>query len=97
MGSSDPAAGEGQEVTDFLSTQVVFGNGSRPAVGLDVLATKVAVDFQGLTSETGDNCVKRCAKPPVPTPSASACSMPRKRSSNVWPALPACSRHSIRR
>ena len=59
MGSSDPAAGEGQEVTDFLSTQVVFGNGSRPAVGLDVLATKVAVDFQGLTSETGDNCVKR--------------------------------------
>ena len=30
-----------------------------PPVGLDVLATKVAVDFQGLTSEAGDNCIKR--------------------------------------
>jgi diguanylate cyclase (GGDEF)-like protein/PAS domain S-box-containing protein len=51
--------GDEQEGTDFLSTQVVFGTGSRPAVGLDVLATKVAVDFQGLSSEGGDSCVKR--------------------------------------
>jgi PAS domain S-box-containing protein len=51
--------GDEQDGTDFLSTQVVFGTGSRPAVGLDVLATKVAVDFQGLTSEGGDGCVKR--------------------------------------
>ena len=49
-----------QEPTDFLSTQFVFGAGrSAPAVGLDVLVTKVAVDFVGLTSEAGDNCVKR--------------------------------------
>jgi K+-sensing histidine kinase KdpD len=32
--------------TDFLATQNVFGNGGRPTVGLDVLATKVALDFQ---------------------------------------------------
>jgi hypothetical protein len=31
----------------------------RAAVGLDVLATKVAVDFQALTSEGGDSCIKR--------------------------------------
>ena len=59
MASSDPEVGEGPDVPDFLATQTVFGNGGRPPVGLDVLATKVAVDFQALTSETGDNCVKR--------------------------------------
>ncbi len=59
MASSEPEMGDAQDGNDFLATQNVFGNGGRPAVGLDVLATKVAVDFQGLTSETGDNCVKR--------------------------------------
>jgi diguanylate cyclase (GGDEF)-like protein/PAS domain S-box-containing protein len=44
---------------DFLATQNVFGNGGRPAVGLDVLATKVALDFQSLSSEGGGNTVKR--------------------------------------
>jgi len=55
MAISPPEGGEEQDGTDFLSTQVVFGNGNRSAVGLDVLATKVAVDFQALTSEGGDN------------------------------------------
>src|SRR5512137_145857 len=59
MAISPPEGGDGQDGTDFLSTQVVFGSGSRPSVGLDVLATKVAVDFQGLTSEGGDSCIKR--------------------------------------
>jgi diguanylate cyclase (GGDEF)-like protein/PAS domain S-box-containing protein len=59
MAISPPEGGDEQDGTDFLSTQVVFGSGSRPSVGLDVLATKVAVDFQGLTSEGGDSCVKR--------------------------------------
>ncbi len=55
-----PIETEEQENTDFLATQFVFGNGGgRPSVGLDVLVTKVAVDFVGLTSEAGDNCVKR--------------------------------------
>ena len=59
MANSPPEGGDEQDGTDFLSTQVVFGSGSRPSVGLDVLATKVAVDFQGLTSEGGDSCIKR--------------------------------------
>src|SRR5512145_2193297 len=59
MAISPVEGGDEQDGTDFLSTQVVFGSGSRPQVGLDVLATKVAVDFQGLTSEGGDSCIKR--------------------------------------
>jgi hypothetical protein len=58
MATSLPEGGNDTEGTDFLATQRVFGAG-RPGVGLDVLATKVAVDFQGLTSEGGDNCIKR--------------------------------------
>ncbi len=59
MANSASDGGDNEGGTDFLSTQNVFGNGNKPTVGLDVLATKVAVDFQGLTSEGGDNCVKR--------------------------------------
>ncbi len=58
MAISLPEGGDDTEGTDFLATQRVFGAG-RPGVGLDVLATKVAVDFQSLTSEGGDNCIKR--------------------------------------
>jgi len=58
MATSLPEGGNDTEGTDFLATQRVFGAG-RPGVGLDVLATKVAVDFQGLTSEGGDSCIKR--------------------------------------
>ena len=47
-----PIETEEQETADFLATQFVFGNGEHPTVGLDVLVTKVAVDFVGLTSET---------------------------------------------
>jgi diguanylate cyclase (GGDEF)-like protein/PAS domain S-box-containing protein len=54
-----PIETDEQETVDFLATQFVFGNGEHPTVGLDVLVTKVAVDFVGLTSEAGDNCVKR--------------------------------------
>jgi diguanylate cyclase (GGDEF)-like protein/PAS domain S-box-containing protein len=54
-----PIETEEQETADFLATQFVFGNGEHPTVGLDVLVTKVAVDFVGLTSEAGDSCVKR--------------------------------------
>jgi diguanylate cyclase (GGDEF)-like protein/PAS domain S-box-containing protein len=59
MASSASDGGDNEGGTDFLSTQNVFGRGNKPSVGLDVLATKVAVDFQGLTSEGGDNCVRR--------------------------------------
>src|SRR5512134_2214297 len=62
MSSEAPPIGgdDSQEPTDFLSTQFVFGaGGSRPFVGLDVLVTKVALDFVSLTSEAGDDCVRR--------------------------------------
>ncbi|HXW09327.1 MAG TPA: EAL domain-containing protein [Steroidobacteraceae bacterium] len=64
MSSEVPPSGgddvQPQEPADFLSTQFVFGTGApHPSVGLDVLVTKVAVDFVGLTSEAGDSCVKR--------------------------------------
>jgi len=59
MARSRPEDGDEQENIDFLSTQFVFGSGGKPSVGLDVLVTKVAVDFQALSSEGGDNCVKR--------------------------------------
>jgi diguanylate cyclase (GGDEF)-like protein/PAS domain S-box-containing protein len=54
-----PSEVDEQDSPDFLSTQFVFGQGGRPAVGLDVLVTKVALDFVALTSESGDNSVKR--------------------------------------
>jgi diguanylate cyclase (GGDEF)-like protein/PAS domain S-box-containing protein len=48
------------ESADFLSTQFVFGGGAtRASVGLDVLVTKVAVDFLALSSDGGDGCVNR--------------------------------------
>ena len=59
MAITPPDGSDEQDNTDFLATQVVFGSGDRATVGLDVLVTKVAVDFQGLTSEAGDNSVKR--------------------------------------
>jgi hypothetical protein len=59
MAMTPPSGGDEQDTTDFLATQFVFGSGGRSTVGLDVLVTKVSVDFQALTSEGGDGCVKR--------------------------------------
>jgi diguanylate cyclase (GGDEF)-like protein/PAS domain S-box-containing protein len=59
MAMSPPDGSDEQESTDFLATQLVFGSGGRPTVGLDVLVTKVSVDFQALSTEGGDSCVKR--------------------------------------
>ena len=44
---------------DLLSTQRVFGSANRGGVGLDVLLTKVSVDFQNLPRENADACVVR--------------------------------------
>ncbi len=44
---------------DLLSTQRVFGTANRAIVGLDVLLTKVSVDFQNLPRENTDACVTR--------------------------------------
>jgi diguanylate cyclase (GGDEF)-like protein/PAS domain S-box-containing protein len=58
MAKSPSEGGDEPESTDLLSTQFVFGRGGKPTVGLDVLVTKVAVDFQALDSE-GSSCIKR--------------------------------------
>ena len=73
-----------------------------PAVGLDVLATKVAVDFQGLTSEGGDSCIKRnldaLREATGSTRSASRCSTPRRTIiERVASCDRRCSRRSTRR
>jgi diguanylate cyclase (GGDEF)-like protein/PAS domain S-box-containing protein len=59
MAISPPEGSKEPEGTDLLSTLVVFGNGQPTGVGLDVLATKVSVDFQALTSEGADGCIQR--------------------------------------
>jgi diguanylate cyclase (GGDEF)-like protein/PAS domain S-box-containing protein len=59
MAITPPDGSEEQENADFLATQAIFGSGGRATVGLDVLVTKVAVDFQALSSEAGDTSVKR--------------------------------------
>ena len=59
MAITPPDGSEEQDNTDFLATQAIFGSGGRATVGLDVLVTKVAVDFQSLSSEAGDASVKR--------------------------------------
>jgi diguanylate cyclase (GGDEF)-like protein/PAS domain S-box-containing protein len=59
MAMTPPGGGDEQDDTDFLATQFVFGSTGRPAVGLDVLVTKVAVDFQALEGQTSDHCINR--------------------------------------
>ncbi|MEQ1579427.1 MAG: EAL domain-containing protein [Steroidobacteraceae bacterium] len=44
---------------DLLATQRVFGSANRGSVGLDVLLTKVSVDFQNLPRDDTDACVVR--------------------------------------
>ena len=59
MAITQPEGGRELESADLLSTLVVFGSGQPAGVGLDVLVTKVSVDFQALTSEGADSCIKR--------------------------------------
>ena len=43
--------------SDILSPQVWPRRGIKPAVGLDVICTKIAVDFQTMTAATADECL----------------------------------------
>jgi len=43
--------------SDILSPQTWPRRGVRPAVGLDVICTKIAVDFQSMTAATAAECV----------------------------------------
>ena len=43
--------------SDILSPQTWSRRGFRPALGLDVICTKIAVDFQSMTSTTAADCI----------------------------------------
>ncbi len=43
--------------SDILSPQAWPRRGIRPAVGLDVICTKIAVDFQNMTEATASGCI----------------------------------------
>ena len=43
--------------SDVLSPQSWPRRGIRPAIGLDVICTKIAVDFQSMTEATAANCI----------------------------------------
>jgi len=43
--------------SDILSPSAWSRRGSRPALGLDVICTKIAVDFQTMTASTANDCI----------------------------------------
>jgi diguanylate cyclase (GGDEF)-like protein/PAS domain S-box-containing protein len=43
--------------SDILSPSAWGKRGNRPAVGLDVICTKIAVDFQNMTASTAEACI----------------------------------------
>src|SRR5208337_5611193 len=43
--------------SDVLSPQTWSRRGTRSAVGLDVICTKIAVDFQTMTGATASECI----------------------------------------
>src|ERR1700689_1811233 len=45
--------------SDILSPNAWNGRSAKPVVGLDVACTKIAVDFQNLQREAGDECIKK--------------------------------------
>jgi diguanylate cyclase (GGDEF)-like protein/PAS domain S-box-containing protein len=51
LAPADPTA------SDVLSPQSWPRRGIRPAIGLDVICTKIAVDFQSMTEATAANCI----------------------------------------
>src|ERR1700730_15064223 len=45
--------------SDILSADAWTGRVAKPVLGIDVVCTKIAVDFQNLTRESVDYCVRR--------------------------------------
>src|ERR1700722_20248666 len=46
--------------SDVLAPQFWIGKAERPAPGIDVACTKIAVDLQNLSREGADDCIGRC-------------------------------------
>src|SRR5258705_13642280 len=45
--------------SDILSADAWTGRVPKPVLGIDVVCTKIAVDFQNMTRDTVDECVRR--------------------------------------
>jgi hypothetical protein len=44
--------------SDILSPQLWAKSAKRPALGLDAVCTKIAVDFQSITAATAVDCIR---------------------------------------
>src|SRR6185437_15351120 len=45
--------------SDILSADAWTGRAPKPVLGMDVVCTKIAVDFQNMRRETVDECIRR--------------------------------------
>ena len=60
MSKPPPAHGHDHTASDVLAPQFWTGRVERPAPGLDVACTKIAVDFQNLQRATADESIHQC-------------------------------------
>ncbi|MDE2250980.1 MAG: diguanylate cyclase, partial [Gammaproteobacteria bacterium] len=58
--SKPPAPGQDHTASDVLAPQFWTGRVERPAPGLDVACTKIAVDFQNLQRSSADETIRQC-------------------------------------
>jgi diguanylate cyclase (GGDEF)-like protein/PAS domain S-box-containing protein len=59
MATAPTNPGSDLTASDVLSSQLWSRRSTRPALGLDVLCTKIAVDFQNMTEATADATVRQ--------------------------------------
>src|SRR5262245_1284369 len=59
MGIETTHPGTDLTASDVLSPQLWARRNQRPALGIDVTCTKIAVDFQNMTEATADACIKQ--------------------------------------
>jgi len=60
MSKPPPSSSSEHTASDVLAPQFWTGRPERPAPGLDVACTKVAVDFQNLQRSNADECIRQC-------------------------------------
>src|SRR5580698_7972696 len=57
--SKPPATPTDLTASDVLAPQFWTGKPDRPAPGVDVACTKIAVDLQNLSRDSADECIRR--------------------------------------
>src|SRR5271169_2213044 len=57
--SKAPVSSTDLTASDVLAPQFWTGRTDRPAPGIDVACTKIAVDLQNLSREGADDCIRR--------------------------------------